>query len=160
MRSCITIICLVICQFANTQTVIPAPVDSLVRSVPFAPDDSTKARLYNRIFNELVTVDARAAMLYGFAGLGQVNKMKWLKGKTIFYNNIGRSYSGLGLYDSAILYFELSLKHARLDKNQLTMANTYNNMAVAAQNIKADYPTAASYYFKSLELVKEFGDST
>jgi signal transduction histidine kinase len=39
------------------------------------------------------------------------------------------------------------------------MASTYNNMGVAAQNIRSDYTAAADYYFKSLAMAEEVKDS-
>ncbi|MBC7937939.1 MAG: tetratricopeptide repeat-containing sensor histidine kinase [Rhizobacter sp.] len=133
--------------------------DSMIQAIPGAPDDSIKARLYNRIFNELVNIDLKEALQYAHAGLIHTKKMKWPKGIGTFQDNLGRASSSLGNYDSCIYYYTESLNTNKAAGNKQGMANNYNNLGVAAQNIRADFTTAADYYFKSLYITEEIKDS-
>lgn len=134
-------------------------VDSLVMELEAIKNDTLKARAYNRIFNELTLLNADEAMEYANKGLQFVKKMKWQKGISVFQNNIGRIYSDRGNYDSAIFYFNISAETDKKLGEKRNMASTYNNMGVAAQNIRSDYTTAAVYYFKALQLAEMVKDS-
>jgi len=135
-------------------------VDSLIDELPLIKHDTLKARTYNRIFNELMYLNVDEALLYARQGLQFARIMKWGKGVSVFQDNIGRVYSGQGNYDSAIFYFNASLLTNKDLGEKRNMASTYNNMGVAAQNIRSDYTTAAGYYFKALQLAEEMKDST
>lgn len=133
--------------------------DSLLQSITAAKDDTIKARTYNRVFNELINIDAGRALQVARTGLSFTQKMNWLKGMGVFRDNIGRLYSDMGNYDSAIFYYNASLTTQKTAGNKKGMGITYNNMGVAAQNIKGDYTTAADFYFKALQLAQEEKDS-
>ncbi|MGN6420776.1 MAG: tetratricopeptide repeat protein [Pseudobacter sp.] len=135
-------------------------VDSLIKAVPGQTNDTAKARLYNRIFNELNYIDVNEAMSYARSGLAHATKMKWPKGIAVFHSNIGMAFSNAGNFDSARHYYESALKvHEQLG-DKYNMAMTNNNMGTAAQNIRSDFSTAAQYYFKALQLAEELNDST
>ena len=134
-------------------------VDSLVQTIPVAADDTAVARTYNRIFNELINTDFTEALRYARTGLAHVKQMKWSKGIGVFQDNLGRAYSGQGMYDSCIFYYTASLQTHTVAGNKQGIATTYNNLGVAAQNIKGDFTRAADYYFKSLHATEEIKDS-
>lgn len=134
-------------------------VDSLVLSLEETKDDTAKARLYNRVFNELIDINSAEAMRYAREGLAHTQKMKWAKGTGTFQDNLGRFYSNLGNYDSAVFYYNASLGTQKKAGNKKGMGVSYNNMGVAAQNIKGDFTTAADFYFKALQLAEEEKDS-
>jgi signal transduction histidine kinase/tetratricopeptide (TPR) repeat protein len=135
-------------------------VDSLIAELPLIKNDTLKARTYNRIFNELAYLNIDEALLYARQGLQFARTMKWGKGVSVFQDNIGRVYSDQGNYDSAIFYYNASLLTNKDLGEKRNMASTYNNMGVAAQNIRSDYTTAAGFYFKALQLAEEIKDST
>ncbi|MFT3679089.1 MAG: tetratricopeptide repeat protein [Ferruginibacter sp.] len=136
-----------------------ALVDSLVAALPKAADDTVKARLYNRIFNELSFISTDRAMQYAYIGLAHSERMKWSKGIAVFHSNIARVYSDKGNYDSAITYYKKALVVHEKAGDKVNMTSVYNNMAVAAQNIRSDYTGAVDYYFKSLQLAEEIKDT-
>jgi signal transduction histidine kinase len=148
-----------ICLNSTAQKTGRPLVDSLIAESPGIKNDTFKARTYNRIFNELTLINADEAMLYANKGLQFVKEMKWQKGISVFQNNIGRVYSDRGNYDSAIFYFNASIETGKKLGEKRNIASTYNNMGVAAQNIRSDYTTAASYYFKALQLAEVVKDS-
>ncbi|RYY68460.1 MAG: sensor histidine kinase [Chitinophagaceae bacterium] len=133
--------------------------DSLIHAIPATVDDSGKARLYNRIFNECAAFDLDKALYYARQGLAHVQHMRWTKGIAVFQDNLGRVFSRLGNYDSSIHYYSAALLSNKAVDNKQGMANTYNNLGVAAQNTKADYTTAADYYFKALAISETIKDS-
>ncbi|WP_153799218.1 tetratricopeptide repeat-containing sensor histidine kinase [Foetidibacter luteolus] len=136
-------------------------VDSLLhQALPIAGDDTIKARLYHRAFNELTYINIEEAMQIANAGLAHAEKMKWPKGIAVFNDNIAQAYSSMGNFDSAISHFSISLKTHTKAGDKRNMASTNNNMGTAAQNIRSDYTAAVSYYFKALALCEEIKDST
>lgn len=160
MKSVFTLFLLLCSLQNNAQKTKPPLIDSLVNAIPSSENDTIKARLYNRIFNELTFINVDEAMRYARIGLVHTQNMNWPKGIAVFHDNIGRVYSDMGNYDSALFYYNASLATHTKANDKFNMANTYNNLAVAAQNNKADYTTAAGFYFKALKLAEEMNDST
>jgi signal transduction histidine kinase len=135
-------------------------IDSLQQAITVTENDSVKARLYNRLYNELCFINAEEAMQYAKIGLAHAQKMKWQKSIAVFQNNVGRSFSDMGNYDSTFFYYNAALNIHSGTKDKYNMAVTNNNMGTAAQNIRSDYTTAVKYYFASLKLAEEMDDST
>ncbi len=159
MKQLFFLITLFGCFSSHAQKTGQQLVDSLIASLPEIKNDTLKARTYNRIFNELTFINIDEAMHYANKGLQFAKAMKWQKGVSVFQDNIGRAYSEQGNYDSAIFYFKSSLITNKNLGEKRNMASTYNNMGVAAQNVRSDYTTAADYYFKALQLGEEVKDS-
>lgn len=147
-------------SYGNAQKTGRGLVDSLIQSLSSVSNDTVKTRTYNRIFNELSVLDVSQARQYAQAGLTLAQKMKWPKGIAVFQHNIGQSFSSAGQYDSAKYYYELALSAHDLAGDRYNMAITYNNLGAAAQNIRADYTTAADYYFRALQQAEALNDST
>lgn len=135
-------------------------IDSLLASIPNTTDDTVIARIYNRVYNELSSISIDEAKKYARIGLAHTQKMKWPKGIAVFQNNLGRAYSDMGDYDSTLFYYNAALNTHSAAKDKFNMAVTLNNTGTAAQNIRSDYTTAATYYFKALKLGEELNDST
>jgi signal transduction histidine kinase len=159
MKQLFYFVTLFFCLHGNAQKTGRPLVDSLIAELAVIKNDTLKARTYNHIFNELTLLNVNEAMLYANKGLQFVTAMKWQKGISVFQNNIGRVYSDLGNYDSAIFYFNASIVIDKKLGEKRNMASIYNNMGVAAQNIRSDYATATGYYFKSLEIAEDLKDS-
>lgn len=159
MRPIFLFIFLLIFLIVSAQKTGRPLVDSLLIETAGTTNDTLKARLYNRIFNELTNINIDEAMQYARAGLAHAKKMQWPKGIAVFQNNLGSAYSDKGNYDSAMYFFLLSLKLQKSVNDKVNMASTYNNMAVAASNIKADFVTASQYYFEALAIAEEMKDS-
>jgi signal transduction histidine kinase len=159
MKQLFCLTTLLLCLKGNAQKTGRPLVDSLITELPAIKNDTLKARTYNRIFNELTFINADEAMHYASKGLQFVKEMEWQKGISVFQNNIGRIYSDRGNYDSAIYYFNTSIATDKKLGEKRNMASTYNNMGVAAQNIRSDFTAAADYYFKALQLAEEVKDS-
>lgn len=135
-------------------------VDSLVFSLKETKDDTAKARLYNRIFNELSNISSAEAMLYAREGLAHTKKMNWPKGIGVFEDNLGRAFSNAGQYDSTIFYYNDALKIHTSAGDQYNTAISYNNLGSAEQNIHSNYTQAIHYYYKALEVAEKIKDSS
>lgn len=134
-------------------------IDSLRKEISITTDDTLKARLYNRLFTEVVTVNNEDARAVAQEGLWHTEKMNWPKGIAVFKSNIGQLFSNNGYYDSAVFYYEEALFIHRKNKDNRNIAANYNNMGSAAQNIRSDYASASSFYFKALSFAEEAGDT-
>ncbi len=160
MRNLFFISFLIVCIQASAQKTGRPLVDSLIKEIPAATDDTAKTRLYNKVFNALITLNVDEAKQYAWLGLRHTTKMKWAKGMGVFQDNLGRVYSSQGNYDSAVYYYTASLNTTVKEDNPFNRASTYNNLGVAAQNIKGDFPAASGYYFKALQIAEEIKDSS
>ncbi len=81
------------------------------------------------------------------------------------WQEIGKSYLGMGntyyklqFFDRAKEYYELFINNAQLINNKSDEAEGYRNMALAHQNLKQDYVTAALYFTRSLEIQKSLNN--
>ncbi len=159
MKKIMSVLLLLICCAATAQKTGRQLADSLLQVIPAVADDTVKARMYNRVYNELAEINQPEALNSARAGLAHARKMGWSKGIAVFLDNIGRSHSSMGSYDSAVFYYQASLQVNERSGNTPGMTVTYNNLGVAAQNIKADFAAAADYYFKALHLARAEKDS-
>lgn len=135
-------------------------VDSLIDALPRAANDTIKARLYNKLFNELSQTNVEEAKQYAIKGLVHAQAMRWPKGIAVFQSNLGIIHTHLAHYDSALNYYERALQTHIAAGDRFNTANTYNSMGTAAQNIRSDFSTAAQYYFKALQIAVSINDST
>lgn len=133
--------------------------DSLAAALPAVKDDTVKARLYNRLFNEWQNINREEAVRYAQMGLAHVERMKWPKGIAVFRDNMGRIYSDRGHYDSAIFFYNAALAAHLEAGDKKNIAVSYNNMGTAAMNMRSDYTVAADHYFKALQTAEEAKDS-
>lgn len=160
MKIRILVFLLLLVATAFTQSDAGRMVDSLLKEIPSAANDTVRARIYNRIFNIYSNTNANKSMHYAKIGLAQVSKMKWSKGIAVFQSNTGLAYSNLGNYDSAKYYYNQALKTQSDLRDIYNMAVTTNSLGTAAQNNQADYTTAATYYFRALQLAESINDTT
>lgn len=160
MKKLIAFICLLVSLQVKGQQEGRALADSLIASLPAAQNDTLKARLYNKIFFALSSVNVEEAQQYARVGLAHVHRMQWPKGIAVFQTNLGQGFTNAGHYDSSRYYFDQALQTHAQAGDHYNMAVTYNSMGAAAQNIRADYTTAAHYYFKALQQAEALKDST
>ncbi len=160
MKKTIFAFLFIACLNTQAQKTESSVIDSLQKAITFAENDTIKARLYNRLYNELSFTNVAEAMQQARIGLAHVQKMKWPKGIAVFQDNLGRAFSDMGNYDSTLFYYNAALSTHSIAKDKYNMSVTNNNLGTAAQNIRSDYTTAASYYFKALKLAEEMNDST
>lgn len=78
--------------------------------------------------------------------------------KTLILNEIAKKYYMTGMPDSAIVYFERCLKLDEINKNDTKKWEVLSYLGVC-HAMKGTYPLALNYYFQSLKLAEELGDS-
>ncbi len=109
------------------QLVNQKKIDSLQNAIPFAENDTVKARIYIKLENELRSSDPKKAVQYALKSLSIVKKMNWTKGLAVCYNDIGNNYSDRGLHELSLANFLESLKHSQ-DLPQVRVM-TFSNIA-------------------------------
>jgi signal transduction histidine kinase/tetratricopeptide (TPR) repeat protein len=135
-----------------------ALIDSLVAELPKAANDTVKGRLYRVIAEEWFFTNIDQALYYSRLGLQHTTRMKWQRGIGVFNGYIGRAYSDKGNYDSCRYYFLKAIAIYKDLDDTWNLASTTNNMGVAEQNIRSNYPAATRYYFEGLKYAETTGD--
>ncbi len=136
-----------------------ALIDSLVAELPKAANDTAKGRLYRVIAEEWFYSDINQALHYSRLGLAHTTRMKWPRGIGVFNSYVGRAYSDKGNYDSCRHYFKKAIAIYKTLDDTWNLASTTNNLGVAEQNIRSDYPAATRYYFEGLKQAEKTGDN-
>ncbi len=161
MKTLITYIVIsFLCFKTAAQALIPneQEINKLVAEANRNIPDSATVKACSKLFNALINTEATKALYYNNKGLPLAKKMNWQKAISVFTSNYGQYYSNLGNYDSSMHYYQQAAEISLKSKDTVTLANIYNDMAAAAQNIKNDYATAASYSFKAIELADKMTD--
>jgi signal transduction histidine kinase len=126
-------------------------IDSLLTELPKAKNDTIRARIYIRLQDNLRQTNPEKALLYGRIGLRIVQKMKWNKGLSVFYNDIGNTYLDQGKHKEALANYLKSLDYS--EEVPTVRALTLQNisivyfkeenipLAIKYNNIAIDYAT-------------------
>lgn len=141
---------LILALKAQNQT---TTVDSLLRELPKATSDTVRARIYIRLHDNLRFSNPEKALSYAGEGLKIVHKMKWDKGLSVFYNDIGNNFLDQGKHKEALGNFLKSLEYSGkipslraltlqnigivyFKEENIPMAMQYNNQAfgIAGKN--------------------------
>ncbi|GAB3926333.1 sensor histidine kinase [Larkinella terrae] len=136
-----------------------ALIDSLVAELPKAANDTVKGRLYRVIADESFFTNTDQALYYSQLGLQHTTRMNWKRGIGVFNSYVGRSYSDKGNYDSCRYYFLKAIAIYKSLNDTWNLASTTNNLGVAEQNIRSNYPAATRYYFEGLNYAETTGDN-
>lgn len=144
---------------AVAQTQGRALIDSLVAELPKAANDTIKGRLYRVIAEEWFFSNVDQALHYSRLGLQHTTRMKWQRGIGVFNSYIGRAYSDKGNYDSSRHYFLKAVAIYKTLDDTWNLASTTNNLGVAEQNIRSNYPAATRYYFEGLKQAEKTNDN-
>ncbi len=136
-----------------------ALIDSLVGELPKAANDTVKARLYRVIAEEWFFINSDQAMRYSRLGLQHVSRMKWQRGLGVFNAYLARAHSDKGNYDSCRYHNEKAVGIYEATGDTWNLASTLNNLGVAEQNIRSNYPAATRYYFEGLKYAEKTGDN-
>lgn len=134
---------------AQNQTGI---VDSLLRVLPKAANDTVRARIYIRLHDNLRLSNPEKALIYAGEGLKIVHKMKWNKGLSIFYNDIGNNYLDQGKHKEALENFLKSLEYST--ELPSIRALTLQNISVVYYK-EENMPLALQYNNKAFALAKK-----
>ena len=126
-------------------------IDSLVRELGKAREDTNKVILYRMLTGTVKNTDPARAIAYGKAGVELGKKLNFDKGIAGCYLNITAAYSDARKLDSALIYIDSAIfwSHRAGDPNRLALA--YLNRAdfhMQVRNLKQsliDCDTALRY---------------
>ncbi|MBN8825196.1 MULTISPECIES: tetratricopeptide repeat-containing sensor histidine kinase [unclassified Spirosoma] len=159
MRQFLLIIFLVMAVPVLAQKQGRALIDSLVGELPKAVNDTVKGRLYRVITEESFFINVDQALHYSRLGLQHTTRMKWQRGIGVFNAYMGRVYNEKGNYDSSRYYLLKAITIYKKLGDTWNLASTTNNLGVAEQNIRSNYPAATRYYFEGLKYAEAAGDN-
>lgn len=132
-------------------------IDSMVKSLAAAREDTDKIRLIYRIGDAYTTIDPVKSMQYARDGLARSERLKWDKGIAAFNISIGSLLSYAGQYDSSIYYYNQSyIINTRIGNTGGIIAGLLN--IGAAYQDKGDYNKAVEYLFKIVPMAEKEND--
>ena len=126
-------------------------IDSLIKGVPAAANDTIRARMLNRVATYYVDVNPDSALLFATQGMQLTTRMHWKKGIAAFYTCFGNAYSTKGEQDAALSNYHKALVINTEEKDTVNQAIGYNNLGTVA-NAKSDFVAAAAYFSQALHL--------
>jgi signal transduction histidine kinase len=134
-----------------------ARIDSLIKEIPLAKNDTIAVRLHKLIADEYIVSQPIKARIYADKGMALASAMKWGKGIAVFNSIVATLFSDAGNYDSAIFYNEKALAIHKKNNDKVNIASLLNNMGVIC-NRQSKYTEAANYYFESLKAAEEINN--
>lgn len=159
MRIGIVFLFLIIQLSASAQDLDATELNEKLALLTSDSNDTAKAKSCNQLLRYYLNRNLDSAELIAAMGLKFAKNIQWHKAEAVFTAGFGEIHSSRGFYDSAMFYYELALRLNLKHGEKRNAASTYNNMASAASNLRADYNSAATYFFKALELAEEVKDS-
>lgn len=151
MRFNLFIILLLLSSVTQSQKQGRMLVDSLLKALPSATNDTIKARIYNRVANYYVDVNTDSAFIFASEGMELTQKMKWMKGISAFHLCYGNIFSSMGLLDSSLFRYKQAQEISIALHDTVNMAVNYNNLGGIA-NAKSNFVLAAGYFTATLKL--------
>ncbi|RTL58748.1 MAG: tetratricopeptide repeat protein [Sphingobacteriales bacterium] len=132
-------------------------IDSLCARVPLEPNDTIKAKIYNKVGLYYVQVNIDSAEKYARKGLALATRMKWDRGISAFYTIFGSIDIVKAQFDSGLIQYNTSLEYSKKIKDSMNIAGSYINLGAVA-NAKSDYIGAARYYSQALDIANAIKD--
>ncbi len=134
-----------------------ALIDSLLKAIPSAKEDSNKAKLLNAVSLNYSTINPDEGVKYGEQALDMATKLGWKRGMSASHNALGLSYRSKADYQSELNHYTTALKideetGSKLDlaRENLGIGNVYGSLC--------NFPKALEYYHKAIKLNEETGN--
>ena len=132
-------------------------IDSLLKELPIAKEDTNKVKLLNIISENYVFINPNEMMKYGQEALSVSQKLDWNKGIAKAYGNIGRSYAILSDYATALENYNRALNLYQELGDKKGVGAIYSFLSFA-YNRQSKYPLAIEYNLKALKICEELDD--
>jgi signal transduction histidine kinase len=132
-------------------------IDSLIKEIPLAKNDTIAVRLHKLIADEYIVSHPVKAKEYADKGMLLASEMKWGKGIAVFNSIVATLFSDAANYDSAIFYNEKALAIHKKNNDKVNIASVLNNMGVIS-NRQSKYTEAASCFFESLKEAEQINN--
>ena len=153
MRIKFVIALLLVCFFLHAQKEGQAFVDSLINALQNAANDTTKARILNKISTYYKDVNTDSAIMYASRGMQIVEKMRWAKGIAVFNTAYANVFATRGQFDSSLSRHIKALSIFQKINDSVNLAITYNNLGTIAK-AKSDFVAATEYFMHTLQIGK------
>lgn len=131
--------------------------DSLLKIINSNKHDTSRVKAFSSLCNMTRFTDQDTSFYYGKESLKLAQKIKWNKGISNSYKNLGILKFETGQYEEAIGYYMHSLKIDEKHNDKRGMAANYNHIGSVYQE-QNRFDKAEEYYFKSLHLREQLND--
>lgn len=133
-------------------------IDSLLRQLPRANEDSNKVKLLIDLSHTYYSINPDEGLKYGKQGMALAEKLNWKKGMANASRTIAGNYGyGKSDYPAALKYSSLALQLFREIGDKTGTARILGDMGVVLW-YQSNYPEALKYYFDALRLNEELGN--
>ncbi|MGN6264068.1 MAG: tetratricopeptide repeat protein [Ginsengibacter sp.] len=133
-------------------------IDSLLRQLPRANEDSNKVKLLIDLSHTYYSINPDEGLKYGKQGLALAEKLDWKKGMANACRTIAGNYGyGKSDYPAALKYSSQALQLFREIGDKTGTARILGDMGVVLW-YQSNYPEALKYYFDALRLNEELGN--
>ncbi len=132
-------------------------IDSLEKILQFAKNDTNKINLLGNISVQYNLGNPSKSLYYAQKQLNLALELKWEKGLSNAYFNIGEANYTIGNYTAALTFFtkDLMIRKKINDKKNICRALARIG---AINEEQSNYEIALEYYIKALKLADEIGD--
>jgi tetratricopeptide (TPR) repeat protein len=145
---------------AKAQLQGQAKIDSLLKELPKAKQDTNYVNLLKDLSFNYYIIDSDKGIEYGEKGLELAKKINWKKGEAYCYNSLGVVYSsGKSNYPKALEYYHKALDVYEEIGNKFNISVIFGNIALVYQNL-SDYPKALEYFQKAIKIDEELGNKS
>jgi adenylate cyclase len=134
-----------------------AAVDSLLRELSKAKDDTGKAKLLSALSVNYASVTPDDGIKYGQQALDLATRINWQKGMGEANNALGTVYRTELDFTRALEYYFTALKINENIPYKEGIAAVLKNIG-ASFNEQSNFPKALEYYFKELEMDQQTGN--
>ncbi|MBK8506862.1 MAG: tetratricopeptide repeat protein [Saprospiraceae bacterium] len=146
------------CLIFVTQAQVPADgqqqIDSLLRILQEAPDDTNKINNYIPLIGLYLNYNPQGGIAEVEKALSLATKLKWPKGIALLKNALGLLVGDVGDQNLAREYFEESLQINDRIGAKIAMVNNYNNIGRSYRR-QSEFTKATEYFYKALTLAEE-----
>ncbi|MFC2130033.1 tetratricopeptide repeat protein [Bacteroidota bacterium] len=132
-------------------------IDSLLKELPKAKEDTNKVNLLSKISFQLWGINPDKGITFGFQGLKLANKLTWENGIANSYHSLGVNYWVKGDFDKALESYYKALKIYEEFGEKGRIASSLGNIGIIYNNLKK-YNKALEILLRSLKLLEELGD--
>jgi adenylate cyclase len=134
-------------------------IDSLLRELPTAKEDTNKVLILNKIAGMMWAYNPDDGIKYGQQSAALAEKLNWPSGMANAIMAVGVNYRYKTDYAKALENYQRALKINESISNKTGIASVYVNMCILFID-QSDYTQALDYGFKGLKINEELNNKT
>lgn len=155
---CKYLLILVLSSFGYLLSAQSGRIDSLIRQLDHRPSDSSKVDLLIQIGYGLLYNQPKQSLRYARKAAVLADSISHAGGAVKALQLAGYCYRNQGNLDSALYYFNFTLKLSKKHKNDVGIFASLSSIG-NVHNQRGNFETARDYYRKSINISQEIGDS-